>query len=149
MRQAPPSASRVALALNQELSAGRHGASARLELHDGATGRVALLALRGWIDARALSRLKGTLDDLASRGASQLLLDCAQLRSIGDNEVPGLVAALERFKTRAGAYVVCGLSHELRDLFRVAGCESRLRFWPAASELLGRGPSIECRECPS
>jgi anti-anti-sigma factor len=127
---------RVTMAVNLELSHGRHGAAARLELHERGTERLALLRLSGWIDRVAIGRLERTLAELAERGASQLLLDCSQLRHIDYRLVPALVTALGRFETRAGGFVVCGLSHYLRDLFRLAGCEPRLRCWPTAADLL-------------
>jgi anti-anti-sigma factor len=132
---------RLALALNLELSHGRPGASARVELHDRGTSRIALLTLRGWIDAVAVRRLERALDDLATHSISQLLLDCSPLRHIDYRHVPALVRALARFESRAGGFVVCGLSPYLRDLFRMAGCEPQLRCWPSAQELLGpEGP---------
>lgn len=138
----PLRAARRAVALNLDLAHGRHGATARLELHERAGARVALLALRGWLDDIAVRRLEEALDDIASRGATQLLLDCSQLRHIDYRLVPALVAALERFETRAGGFVLCGLSHYLRDLFRLAGCDRALRCWPSADELLdGHGGS--------
>ena len=136
---------RLALALNVELGHGRHGASARVELHerppDGpAPRRIARVALHGWIDRAAERRLESTLDDLATRGVDQVLLDCARLRHLDYRSAPALVDAVERFESRAGGVVVCGLSRHLRDLFRLAGCESRLRCWPSAEDLLEAGP---------
>ncbi len=131
-----PLRTRHTVALNVDLAHGRHGATARLELHDQAGQRVALLALRGWLDDVAVRRLEETLDGVSERGASQLLLDCSQLRHIDYRLVPTLVAALERFESRAGGFVLCGLSHYLRDLFRLAGCDRALRCWPSAEELL-------------
>ncbi len=128
---------RLAMALNLELSHGRPGASARVELHDRPAGRVGLITLRGWIDAVAVRRLGGALDDLAEQGISQLLIDCSPLRHIDYRFVPSLVASLTRFESRSGGFVVCGLSPYLRDLFRLAGCEHGLRCWPSAQELLG------------
>jgi anti-anti-sigma factor len=127
---------RATLALNLELSHGRPGASARVEFHDRAAGRVALFALYGWIDAVAARGLDRALDDIASRGVTQLLLDCSHVNHIDYRHVPELVAALARFEARAGGTVVCGLSPYLRDLFRMAGCEPELRCWPSAEELL-------------
>jgi len=141
---------RLALALNLELSGGRHGASARIELHERPSGRLALIALRGWIDRGAVQRLDRTLSDLAASGADQLLLDCSQLSHIDYRLVPLLVDSLARFETHAGGFVVCGLSHYLRDLFRLAGCEPRLRCWPSAAELLSPVSVLEPgRECAS
>jgi anti-sigma B factor antagonist len=134
---------RVAMSLHLELSHGRPGASAHVELHERASGRVAVLALRGWIDAVAVRRLELAIDDLAVRGVTQLLLDCAEVRHIDYRLVPVLVRALGRFESHAGACAVCGLSHYLRDLFRLAGCEARLRCWPSAEELLGAIPPSE------
>lgn len=136
------------LALNVELSHGLHGASARLEIRERGADRIAVLQLRGWMDRVATQRLSAALDDLAQRGASQLLLDCSQLRHVDYRVLPDLVGALSRFESRAGGFVVCGLSHYLRDLFRLAGCESRLRCWPSASELL-EAPTEPYRESAS
>ena len=141
---------RVALALNLELSGGRLGASARIELRDRPIGRIALFALRGWLDRVAVLRLTRTLDDLSERGVEQLLLDCSQVRHIDYRMAPALVEALARFESHAGGFVVCGLSSYLRDLFRLAGCEARLRCWPSAAELLAVPAACESgRECAS
>ena len=127
---------RLAMALNFELSHGRPGASARVEFHDRPGGRVALLSLRGWIDAVAVGRLTEALAELEKPEISQLLLDCSAVRHIDYRQLPTLVNALSRFESRAAGLVVCGLSPYLRDLFRLAGCEPRLRCWPSAQELL-------------
>lgn len=124
------------MAVNLQFTRGRHGAAARIELHDRPSGRFAVLAVRGWIDLSAERRLEQALDDLASRGVAQLLVDCSQLRHIDYRMVPRLVAALQRFESRAGAYALCGLSRYLRDLFRLAGCDAHLRAWPSASDVL-------------
>ena len=134
---------RVVMALNLELSRRRPGASARVEFHDRPGRRIALVALRGWVDGVAVRRLIRALDDLAARGVSQLLIDCAAMRHIDYRQVPSLVASLTRFEARTGGFVVCGLSPYLRDLFRLAGCEPPLRCWPSAQELLGPAHELE------
>lgn len=142
---APPGRdrNRIALVLNLELSPGRQGASARIELRQRPAGRVVLFALRGRLDRAAVTRLGRALDDLGGRGVEQLLLDCSQVRHIDYRAVPALVEALARFEIRAGGFVVCGLSPYLRDLFRLAGCEARLRCWPSAADLLATPAGFE------
>lgn len=134
-----PASAAAPFALNLELSHGRHGATARVEWHDRGGERVALLRLAGWIDRVAAQRLVRALEDIADRGARQLILDCQHLRHVDYRLVPELVDALGRFESHAGGFVVCGLSRYLRDLVRLAGCESRLRCWPSAAELLAGG----------
>jgi anti-anti-sigma regulatory factor len=99
----------------------------------------------------ATRRLRLALDDLAVHGVGQLLVDCEELRHVDFRLVPELVTTLERFEARSGGVMVCGLSRYLRDLFRLAGCESRLRCWPSAAELLELSAvaSEPGRECAS
>lgn len=139
---------RMTMAVNLQFTRGRHGAGARIELHDRPAGRFAVLALMGWVDLSAERRIEQTLDDLVSRGARQLLLDCSQLRHVDYRMVPRLVESLGRFESRAGAYAVTGMSRYLRDLFRLAGCDAHLRSWAA-----GDAPAVPAagadRECAS
>jgi anti-anti-sigma factor len=117
---------RKALSVNLQFTRGRHGAAARIELHERAIGRLAILELRGWIDLSAERALEHTLEDLAARGVERLLVDCSPLRHIDYRMVPRLVQALARFEARSGSVVLCGLSMYLRDLFRLAGCDPHI-----------------------
>ncbi len=105
------------LAINLELSHGRHGASARVELR-GAASERADVAICGWIDPVALLRLREVLHDLAARGVRSVALDCSQLRHIEFRLIPALLESLEAFD---GGDRVRGLSHRLGDVFRLAG----------------------------
>ena len=127
---------RTSVAMNLQFTRGRHGAAARLEVHERPTGRVGLLALRGWVDLSAERGIERVLDDLAVRGVSRLVVDCSQLLHVDYRLVPRLADALVRFEAHSGVVVICGLSRYLRDVFRIAGCESRLCTWPTASDLL-------------
>jgi anti-anti-sigma factor len=138
------------LALSLELSHGPFGAGARVEVLERDGVRLALVELRGWIDAPAVHRLEPLLDQLAVRGVNRLVVDCARVRHIDYRVVPTLVDALGRFDAHAGGFVLCGLSHYLRDLFRLAGREPGLRCWPSAAELLADTSVFEPRrECAS
>jgi anti-anti-sigma regulatory factor len=126
---------RVTLAINLELRPGRSGASARVELHLGEAGGVAVVRVRGRLEDAALRRLAQTLDDLASRGVRRLLLDCSELHDIPREIVASLIDALVRFESRTGTYAVCGLSHRLRERFRFAGREDELHVTTLPAEL--------------
>jgi anti-anti-sigma regulatory factor len=135
--------SRVTLAINLQLSPGRLGASARVELHVRREGTAALVRVRGRLESVALARLGETLEDLAGRGVRDLLLDCSQLRDIRLDLVASLIDSLAHFEARSGRYSVCGLSPQLRDRFRFAGCENGLHPWPPAPA--SRHPSLAAR----
>ena len=127
---------RTSMTMNLQFTRGRHGAAARLEVHERPAGRVGLLALRGWVDLSATRGIESALDHLATRGISRLVVDCSQLLHVDYRLVPRLAEALLGFEARAGAVVLCGLSRYLRDLFRIGGCESKLCCWPSAADLL-------------
>jgi anti-anti-sigma regulatory factor len=131
--------SRQALAVNLQLTRGRHGAAARIELHDRPAGRLATVALCGWVDLPAGRRIEQAFEDLAARGASQLLLDCSQLRHIDYRMVPRILEALAHFESTAGPVAVCGLSRYLHDLFRLSGRDGHLHEWPSAADVLAAG----------
>lgn len=132
---------RTSVAMNLQFTRGRHGAAARLEVHERPAGRVGLLALRGWVDLSAERGIERALDDLAARGVARLVVDCSQLLHVDYRLVPRLADALLRFEAHAGGVVLCGLSRYLRDLFRIAGCESKLCCWPTAADLLDAAPA--------
>ncbi len=139
---------RASVVLNLELCHGRHGAWARVELHErpeAAPGarRIARVALRGWIDRPATQRLEETLADLAARGVDQVLLDCGELLHLDYRETPALVESLRRFDASRAGVVICGLSRHLQDLFWFSGLESTVRCWPSAAELLEAPASYE------
>jgi anti-anti-sigma regulatory factor len=134
--QASAGEARTSMTMNLQFTRGRHGAAARLEVHERPAGRVGLLALRGWVDLSAALGIERALDDLAARGVSRLVVDCSQLLHVDYRLVPRLADALLGFEARAGAVVLCGLSRYLRDLFRISGCESKLCCWPSAADLL-------------
>ena len=115
-------------------------------MHERPAGRVGLLALRGWVDLSAERGIERALDDLATRGLARLVVDCSQLLHVDYRLVPRLADALVRFEAHSGAVVLCGLSRYLRDLFRIAGCESKLCSWPNASDLLDAAPDAAGRE---
>jgi anti-anti-sigma factor len=127
---------RQTLAVNLQFTRGRHGAAARIELHERAAGRIAMLALRGWVDLSAERRIEQALDDLAARGATRLVLDLSQLRHVDYRMVPRLVQAIARFESRAGAVAMCGMSRYLHDLFRLSGCDVQLHTWSSVAALL-------------
>jgi len=127
---------RQTLAVNLQFTRGRHGAAARIELHESTAGRLAMLALRGWVDLSAERRIEQALDDLAARGATQLVLDFSQLRHVDYRLVPRLVGAIASFESRAGSVALCGMSRYLHDLFRLSGCDVQLRSWSSVAALL-------------
>jgi hypothetical protein len=129
-----PAALAPSLALNVTLSGGHRRATARVEVHHRAAGRVGWVRLCGWGGGEAVRRVARVLDDLEELGCRSVLLDWGAVGHLDYRATPALLAALRRFESRAGSVVLCGLSRYLRDLMRVAGCEPRS--WPSAAELL-------------
>ncbi len=136
-----PAALAPTVALNVTLSGGRRRAAARVEVHPRASGRVGWVRLSGWVGREAVEGIDQMLSDLEGLGCRRLLLDWSEVQHLDYRWVPRLMAGLDRFASRAGGYLLCGLSRYLRDLMRVGGCEPGS--WPSAAELLESDPGAE------
>ena len=106
---------RITLAINLELSHGRHGAAARVELFERAGKQVARVGLRGWVDDVAAGRFDRAVSDLAARHVDGLILDCSRLRHVDPRSVPRLTRAVAPFTARPLGLAVLGLSPRLRE----------------------------------
>ena len=91
----------ASVTLHLQFTRGRHGAGSRLDVLERPAGRVGLLSLRGWVDLSAQRGIERTLDDLAARGVSRLVVDCSALLHIDYRLVPRLADALQRFTREA------------------------------------------------
>jgi anti-anti-sigma regulatory factor len=114
---------RLTVAIDLELSHGKDGASARIEMFERTEGAAALVALSGWIEPVAGGRLIETLSGLAARGVRHLVLDCSRVRHIDFPLIAPLAHALAGFEAFFGTASVRGLSPHLRDLFRLSGSD--------------------------
>ena len=108
---------RLALAINLELSHGRHGAAARVELLERAGRRVARVDLSGWVEDVAMGRFERTVQDLAGRGVEGLILNCSRLRHVDHRCMRRLTAAMAPFALREEGLAVLGLSPGLRERY--------------------------------
>src|SRR5258706_1006397 len=115
--QAGPTAVRTSVTMNLQFTRGRHGAAARLEVHERPAGRVGLLALRGWVDLSAARGIERALDDLAARGVSRLVVDCSQLLHVDYRLLPRVAEALLPVEAHARAVLLCGVFRYPRDPF--------------------------------
>ena len=109
---------RITLAINLELSHGRHGAAARVELFERAGKQVARVGLRGWVDDVAAGRFDRAVSDLVARQVDGLILDCSRLRHVDPRSVPRLTRAVAPFMGRPLGLAVLGLSPRLRERLR-------------------------------
>src|SRR5258706_68914 len=137
----------AAVALNLELSHGRHGASARIEIHEKASGRVALLALFGWLDGTAVSQLGRSLDATLGDGghAAAVLAARPDVRLLGcDRDPDGLVHAARRLQEFGPRVTLAQAS--FREL---PGAVARAGGEPLAGALLDLGMSSRQLDDPA
>ncbi len=109
---------RLALAINLELSHGRHGASARVEVLEHAGRHVARVGLSGWVEEVAMGRFEHAVSDLEARDVDGLILDCSRLRHVDARSVLRLTRAVAPFAGRREGLAVLGLSARLRERLR-------------------------------
>ena len=111
----------VSMALNLEIGAGPRAAAARVEVLEGAAGRLARLDLQGWIGDASVRRLEVPLRELLRRELHGLVLDCSRLRNIEYWGLRRLARAIAPFQDLRDGVAWHGLSPALRDRVRLAG----------------------------
>jgi anti-sigma B factor antagonist len=82
---------------------------------------VDVLALRGDIDLHFAPALRSVLQAKINRGCPALIVDMAQVSLIGST---GLSLLMEYFRdcgVYRGVFCLCGLSDELKEIFRIVG----------------------------
>ena len=109
---------RITLAINLELSYGRHGAAARVELLERAGRHLARIGLSGWVEDVAAGRFEKAVSDLVARDVDGLILDCSRLRHVDPRSVWRLTRAVAPFAGRREGLAVFGLSARLRERLR-------------------------------
>jgi hypothetical protein len=129
---------RLALAINLELSHGRHGASARVELLERAGRHVARIGLSGWVEEVAIGRFETAVSDLAARDVDGLILDCSRLRHVNAGSASRLTRAVAPFAARREGLVLQGLSKRLRERLEKSHAAPALESAALAPAVVGR-----------
>ena len=101
--------------------------------HDLARGRLAvtvtrlggqcLIALSGEADAATADELRASLQEVLDQGASDLVLDLAELELLDSSGLGVLVGVLKRINERQGRMVLRSARGTTRRVFEVSGLD--------------------------
>lgn len=85
-------------------------------------GTKAMLVIDGWLDTQSAPELAAALDELGE-DVEELVLDLAALEYVSSAGIRQIVAA---HKMMSGKLVVCNVSLEVLEVFRLTGVDTRL-----------------------
>jgi anti-sigma B factor antagonist len=82
-------------------------------------GKVQILACRGRMDAQVSGFLKGRIQELLDKGATELVLDLDGLEFLDSSGLGAIVSCLRRIKEKKGEIKLAGLRPEVRSIFDI------------------------------
>ena len=97
---------------------------------------IAVLALRGTVDASSSEALDSELDGTLDQGRDHVVLDLGELDFMSTAGWSVLVAKLRRLRARKGALHLCCLSMELDEVYKLLEFEKLMPAHPTLEEAL-------------
>jgi anti-sigma B factor antagonist len=98
--------------------------------HDTAT----VLAVTGRVDAMTAGALETALNDLIADGSRKIILDFTGLVYISSGGLRILLATAKTLHNDSDRFALCGLSHEVQKVMRLAGFTTIFAIYPTAQE---------------
>lgn len=92
-----------------------------MEIQEGRSGDVLVVAPRGRVDSTTSGDLEHRLLDLLGSGQRRLVLDLAGIEYISSAGLRVLLLVAKRLKTERGDLVLCALTPAVRQVFELAG----------------------------
>jgi anti-anti-sigma factor len=107
-----------------------------MELKEYRQGATLVLLPEGRLDARSAAGFEERLLGLIAAGERSILLDFARLDYISSTGLRTLLTATKRLNEGDGRLLLCGLTANVRDVFRVSGFDTILEIHPDAATAL-------------
>jgi anti-anti-sigma factor len=98
--------------------------------HDTAT----VLAVTGRVDATTAGALESALNDHIAKGSRKIILDFTGLVYISSGGLRVLLATAKKLHNDRGRFALCGLSHEVQKIMRLAGFTTIFSIYTTAQE---------------
>ena len=92
-----------------------------MEIQEGRSGDVLVMAPRGRVDSTTSGDLEQRLLDLLGSGERRIVLDLAGIEYISSAGLRVLLVVAKRLKTAQGDLVLCALTPAVRQVFELAG----------------------------
>jgi len=93
----------------------------RMELHEEKHGRVVAVSVSGRVDGASSPDISKRLGEIAGRGDSHIVLDCADMDYISSAGLRVLLSAARDCQQKGGGLVLCALRPKCRTVFEVSG----------------------------
>jgi anti-sigma B factor antagonist len=97
-------------------------------------GTATVLAVTGRVDAATAGALETALNDQISNGSRKIILDLTSLSYISSGGLRVLLATAKRLHADGDRFALCGLSHEVQKVMRLAGFTSIFAIYTTVQE---------------
>lgn len=95
-----------------------------MDIHEEKLGDVAVVGLKGRLDAASVAATEKHLVGLATSGIKGLVLDLAGLEYISSAGLRVLLVTAKTTKAKGGKMVVCAVQRYVKEVFDISGFSS-------------------------
>lgn len=114
-----------------------------IEIRQEEVGDVRVLALVGRLDTETAADLELALQDLQAAGASQYVIDLAEIGYVSSAGLRVLLALAKQLEGGRGSLRLCALNESVKQVFDVAGFSRLFAIFPDRDAALGASPAAK------
>ena len=107
-----------------------------LEVHLEYVDTVAVVSVRGSVDASTIEELRRALEPLCEQSGIRLVLDCTDLAYVNSLGFGLLFKLSQVCRQQQGRMVLANVRDKLRAVFKILGLEKLVAFYPTTAEAL-------------
>jgi anti-sigma B factor antagonist len=111
-----------------------------LDLETSTQGAATVISLRGEIDVYTAPRLRQTLIDLISEGASDIVVDMSGVDFLDSTGLGVLVGGLKRVKAKEGSLKLVVTQEKILKIFDITGLTKVFPIFGSLDEAVAGGP---------
>lgn len=89
---------------------------------------VEIVHMKGRLDALSAPIAEKKLSDVLEKGSHRLLIDCAGINYLSSSGMRALLAIRKKVENLSGQLVLCNITPNVQDIFKMSGFESMFDF---------------------
>ena len=104
---------------------------------DSCVDSVAVIRLRGWVDASTVPAMQTVLQDLVERGHYHLVMDIGEVECMDSAGFGTLLGALRSLRDRNGSISLVSPRDPVRRALRITRLDTALKVYESEAEAVG------------
>ncbi len=107
-----------------------------MEITSREAGEVTVVELEGSLDTGTAPTVNGKLTELASGGATKMVVDLTAVEFVSSAGLRVLLATTKKLRKAGGDLRLCGLNETVQEVFEISGFDAILKVFTGEAQAL-------------